>query len=194
MRAGGRGVAQTSGWVDEPGDYLNLLTFSETTPAHLRSAWSCKLATVGSGPNSEKRGGSHLSLFPDPKTPVQTCPIISTNKHRFVGSFIYGNRYSSTETVTSSTGKYISIFAPLASISVTTRRYHLGDRVKNRASASNNAKTARPARTRREQGRDHFRKSRARRDEETAHREVDLIARKVRNGSKPGLKSLFRAL
>ena len=33
--------AQTSGWVDQPGDYLNLLTFSATTPTRLRSARIC---------------------------------------------------------------------------------------------------------------------------------------------------------
>ena len=34
--------AQTSGWVDQPGDYLNLLTFSASTPTRLRTrdVWS----------------------------------------------------------------------------------------------------------------------------------------------------------
>ena len=34
-------VKQTSGWVDQPGDYLNLLKFSARTPTLLRLAWSC---------------------------------------------------------------------------------------------------------------------------------------------------------
>ena len=34
--------AQISGWVDQPGDYLNLLTFSASTPTRLRTrdVWS----------------------------------------------------------------------------------------------------------------------------------------------------------
>ena len=32
-------------------------------------------------------------MFADPKTPVQTCLILSINKHRFSGFLIYGGRY-----------------------------------------------------------------------------------------------------
>ena len=34
-----------------------------------------------------------LASFPDPKIPIQTCLIISTNEHRFACSLIYGDRY-----------------------------------------------------------------------------------------------------
>ena len=32
-------------------------------------------------------------MFADPKTPVQTCLILSINKHRFSGFFTYGDCY-----------------------------------------------------------------------------------------------------
>ena len=32
-------------------------------------------------------------MFADPKTPVQTCLILSINKHIFSGLLIYGDRY-----------------------------------------------------------------------------------------------------
>ena len=41
-RGGGwKEKAQASVWVDQPGDYPNLLTISARTPTRLRSAWSC---------------------------------------------------------------------------------------------------------------------------------------------------------
>ena len=52
------------------------------------------------------RWARYLPLFPDPKIPIQTCLIISINKHWFAAV------PSTTETVTSSAGKSIlySIF------------------------------------------------------------------------------------
>ena len=44
-------VKQTSGWVDLPGDYLNLLTFSAITPTLLRLGLASLLDRSGS--NSE---------------------------------------------------------------------------------------------------------------------------------------------
>ena len=32
-------------------------------------------------------------VIADAQTPVQTCPIMSTNKHRFAGFLIYGDGY-----------------------------------------------------------------------------------------------------
>ena len=48
------------------------------------------------GPDSERWGGElwpALPSFPDPKIPIQTCLILSTNEHQFACSLIYGDRY-----------------------------------------------------------------------------------------------------
>ena len=57
--------AQTSGWVDQPGDYENLLSFSARAPDSL-ALGSVLLTLETSGLNSE-RWASYLSCFRTPE-------------------------------------------------------------------------------------------------------------------------------
>ena len=83
--------AHSSGWVDQPGDSLNLLTFSARTPTCVRSTWSCQ-------PTREVRSkhwevGPSTCLVSGSQTPIRTCLIFCINKNRCAGSLIYGDRY-----------------------------------------------------------------------------------------------------
>jgi len=80
--------AQTSGSVYQPGDCLNLLTFSARTRLACSRLGLASLL-VRSGPNSEV--GQLPAL--DPKSPMRTFLINSINKHRLAGSHINGDRY-----------------------------------------------------------------------------------------------------
>ena len=98
--------AYNSGWVDQPGDYLNQMTFSARTPTRVRRLGLFNLLEM-TGPNSE-RGGQATCHVSEPQNPDTDIPNylyqVSMNTDLPVPS--------STQTVTSSTGK--SILYPTA--------------------------------------------------------------------------------
>ena len=73
-----------------------LLTLIAMYKVNIFSRYVLASLLVMSGPNSGRRAGEPwpaLASFPDPKIPIRACLILSTSKHRFACSLIYGDRY-----------------------------------------------------------------------------------------------------